>query len=229
MVLRRRAPLAPTCLKASMHRRHILALLASTGLCLTRGARAGHNEPGLLPRPLPLPDLPFTLDDGQRTSLEAIARGKVTALQFVLTSCSATCPVLAAIFQQVQGDVKPDPSGVFQLLSVSLDPWGDTPDSLRQWKARFGAGQGWRAALPARDKPSLTESLQGVDSAKPVEQDAHTAMAFILDRSNTNFGLRRRHFFLTTSYLQDSRPGPARSDLHSTSELTSKAPGRIQV
>jgi protein SCO1 len=91
------------------------------------------------------PDLHLTMDDGTSTSLRALLRGRITALQLMFTGCSATCPIQGALFAEVARRGLPRDA---QLLSFSIDPLGDSPKAMREWMLRFGPNAAWRAAIP---------------------------------------------------------------------------------
>jgi protein SCO1/2 len=154
-----------------------LAALAAPGAAL-----AGHDEPGMVRPPLPVPDIAVVLDDGRAARLHALLDGRVTALQFVLTGCSAVCPVLGAIFMQVQARLASNPSRDVRLLSLSLDPLGDTAEALQHWRARYGAGPAWRAALPRIDQSRWLDTLVALGVQPGTRADDHTASVLIIDR-----------------------------------------------
>ncbi|GAB4572752.1 MAG: hypothetical protein Tsb008_06130 [Rhodothalassiaceae bacterium] len=75
-------------------------------------------------------------------------------LQFVFTSCATVCPVLSATFAQTQDEIAAR-SDEALLVSISIDPEYDTPERLRAYAERFGAGENWML---------LTGSLQDIQS-----------------------------------------------------------------
>src|SRR5258708_24706444 len=60
---------------------------------------ASHAQP--LPKIAPAPGFTLTSQDGTQISL-ANLRGKVVAVTFIFTRCSATCPVLTPMMSLVQ-------------------------------------------------------------------------------------------------------------------------------
>jgi len=71
-------------------------------------------------------------------------------------------------------------SSELRLLSLSVDPLGDTPQALAAWLGRFGAPvQRWSGAIPrVQDVDRLLDFLRGRASGV----DRHTAQAFLFDR-----------------------------------------------
>lgn len=152
--------------------------LASVGW----GAAAwGHNSAGVVNPPRSVPRAAITLHDGRKADLAASLRGHVTAMQLMFTGCSATCPVQGALFaaaeqQLARGTADP---GAMQLLSLSIDPLGDDAAALTAWRAKFGAGRLWSAAVPAmRDRDPLLDFLQG----RKAGADGHTAQVYFFNR-----------------------------------------------
>lgn len=185
--------------EAPMTRRRAL-LLALGALAATRSVAsraAAHDEAGMVQPPRPMPSLSVTLHDGRRADLRALLTGRNTALQFVLTGCSVSCPVLGAIFAQTQTLLTPGASPAPQLLSLSLDALGDTPASLAAWRQRFGAGPNWQAALPRVDQAALVDGLLDLGVNGALTRDQHTASVLLIDA-------RARLVYRTTE-LPDSR------------------------
>jgi protein SCO1/2 len=121
--------------------------------------------------------LPLTTDTGRPASLRALLRGRITAMQLMFTGCSATCPIQGALFGEVarrglHRDV--------QLLSLSIDPLGDSPQALREWMQRHGAHPAWRAAVPRpEDQRVIPDWIRGTMPGP----DPHTANVHFFDRA----------------------------------------------
>jgi protein SCO1/2 len=156
-------------------RRSCLALCA--GLALTRWTHAAHGDLGRLDPPLVPPYLSLTLHDGRQTTLQALLKGRITALQLMFTTCSATCPIQGATFAALQDHVGARvPRG--QLLSVSIDPLGDDAKALSAWRAKFAAKPHWLAAVPAvRSSDVMLDFVAG----RAKGADRHTAQTYLFD------------------------------------------------
>ena len=59
-----------------------------------------HNNAGLVAPPEAPPVVSLTLDDDKPSSLHALLKDRVTALQLMFTVCQATCPLQGALFGQ---------------------------------------------------------------------------------------------------------------------------------
>jgi len=141
----------------------------------------GHRGPGPIVPPVPVPQLPVLLEDGTSTDLAAMMQGKVSALQFVLTGCGSFCPILGTIFSRVQDQL--GGGDEFQLVSLSLDPVGDTPRAFTAWLAKFGAGRHWRAAIPQTGPAGIIALLQAWGLATGTSSVFHTETVLLVDRT----------------------------------------------
>jgi protein SCO1 len=163
----------------NLQRRKILALLSSLAApwATAQTAAPPHEPFGPLRPPQPAPRFSLTGDDGKRVELTQRLRGRITALQLMFTGCSATCPIQGALF----GALAPLVAGEreMQLLSVSIDPLGDSPQAVRAWLARFGTHANWHGAVPlVEDVDRLLDFVRG----RAAGADRHTAQVYLFDR-----------------------------------------------
>ena len=114
--------------------------LAAAALALvSRGAAAA--VPGL-------PAVTLFDQDGAPRPLAALGRGRPLMMSFFFSGCTTLCPPQAMALQALQEElVGRAPAVLPLLLSVSLDPLGDTPEAMRGFAARFdlslGLQHGW--------------------------------------------------------------------------------------
>jgi protein SCO1/2 len=90
------------------------------------------------------PNVPLVTQDGKHVRFfDDLIRGNVVAINFIFTGCSASCPMETARLREVQ-DLLRDRMGkdVF-FYSISIDPDNDTPETLKQYAAKFDVGPGW--------------------------------------------------------------------------------------
>lgn len=84
----------------------------------------------------------LTRADGKRVALEdELAYDGPVLLNFVFTTCSAVCPIASRTFAEVQAKLARGEH--VRLMSISLDPLNDTPEALRAYAGKFGAGPDW--------------------------------------------------------------------------------------
>ena len=104
-----------------------------------------------------------------------LVKGKVVAINFVFTTCTAICPSLTATFRRVQQQLADQPVKA-QLISISVDPTTDTPERLRDFAAKFKTEPGWTFVTgSASDIDSLLKEF-GVAVAN---KNDHTPMVLI--------------------------------------------------
>ncbi len=102
---------------------------------------------------LAIPDVPLLDQDGRPVRFYSdLIRGKVVAVNFVFTSCTAICPPMGGIFGKVRQQLGARAGADVHLISVSVDPATDTPARLKEWGARFGAGPGWTLVTGPREE-----------------------------------------------------------------------------
>ena len=136
--------------------------------------RHGRIEP-----PEPVPDVAILRDDGGRTTLARQLRGRLTALHFMFTGCTSTCPIQGATFARVQAMLGATRDDRLQLLSVSVDAIGDDPAALARWRERLSAGDRWRAAVPVREQ--ATRLLDWAGGGRPYGADTHATQVLLVD------------------------------------------------
>lgn len=96
-------------------------------------------------------------------------------LNFIFTSCTTICPPLSQTFAAVQERLGARRDSL-QMVSVSIDPEHDSPGRLRDYAARFGAGNQWRF---------FTGTVEAVDAVQRAfnvyrpDKMGHTPVTFI--------------------------------------------------
>ena len=104
-----------------------------------------------------------------------LVKGKIVAINFIFTTCTASCPPLTATFRKVQQNAAQ--RGLpLQLISISVDPTVDTPERLHAFADKFNAGPGW--TFVTGDKSEIDTLLRGLGAAVTNKND-HTPMIMI--------------------------------------------------
>ncbi|MGU7842336.1 SCO family protein [Burkholderia sp. AW33-5] len=139
---------------------------------------AAHNQAGAVNPPRSAPDIGLVTQSARGTTMRALLTGKATALQLMFTGCSATCPIQGALFAQVQAALPRGGQLPLQLVSASIDPFGDTPRAMQRWLAKFGAGSVWTGAIPEAGRlDAWLDFLNG----RATGADRHTGQVFFFD------------------------------------------------
>jgi protein SCO1/2 len=140
---------------------------------------------GRVDPPLPVPDVSVRCADGAAAGLAALLRGRATALHLMFTGCSTVCPIQGVIFQRVQTLMPDQRERGIQLLSLSIDPLGDTPAALSAWLQRFDAHAGWTAVAPK--PPDMDRLLELFGQGRQAVENHATQVSIINRRGELVF------------------------------------------
>lgn len=78
------------------------------------------------------PNIPLLTQDGEKVHFfDDLIRDKVVAINFIFTGCSDSCPVETARLRQVQKILGDRVGKDIFLYSISIDPYNDTPATLK--------------------------------------------------------------------------------------------------
>lgn len=156
-------------MKTTTPRRSLLRT-ALTALCVTLvGAAAAHemHHHGQHDAPPPgavkVRGLDTTLvdQDGRSVNVQRDVIGnRIVVVSFVYTSCTTVCPLVAAVFSDLQTRLGERVGKDVTLVTVTVDPLRDTPSQLKAYAARFQAGAGWRWLTGA--PVAVNELLKGL-------------------------------------------------------------------
>jgi len=115
---------------------------------------------------LNVPDVPLVDQDGKPVHFYTdLVKDRVVAVNFVFTSCTTICPPMGANFAKLQKILGARAGREVQLISVSVDPGTDTPERLKAWGKKFGAGPGWTLVTGDRNQVTLLLKALGVYTA----------------------------------------------------------------
>jgi protein SCO1 len=81
------------------------------------------------------PEFSLTTQDGKNFR-DSELKGKVVLVGFIFTTCNGTCPATTHRMASIQQELKRrglDKDGRVQLLSISLDPARDKPETLKSY------------------------------------------------------------------------------------------------
>ena len=102
----------------------------------------------------------------------------IVVMDFVYTTCTTICPVLSALFTQVQTKLGDEVGNGVRLVSMSVDPIRDTPQRLKAYSAKHRAGEGW--VWLTGPKPVVDDVLTGLGAYTSNFED-HPTMVLIGD------------------------------------------------
>lgn len=117
----------------------------------------------------------YDQDSKQLDFYTDLIKGKTVAINFIFTTCTASCPPLTATFRKVQQNAA-ERGLPLQLISISVDPTVDTPERLHAFAEKYSAGPGW--TFVTGDKSEIDSLLRGLGAAVTNKND-HTPMIMI--------------------------------------------------
>ncbi|HSN88416.1 MAG TPA: SCO family protein [Thermoanaerobaculia bacterium] len=126
---------------------------------------------------LDIPDVPVMDQDGNAVRFYSdLVKGKVVAVNFVFTTCTTICPPMGANFAKLQKVLGERVGKEVHLISVSVDPATDTPERMKAWGQKFGAGPGW--TLVTGDRNDITRLLKALGVYTPDIND-HSPLVLV--------------------------------------------------
>jgi protein SCO1 len=140
-------------------------------------------EGALLPPGVRAPDFALRDENGKRVTMKQY-RGKVVVVTFLYSHCHNECPVQA---QQIKGALD-DLGQDVPALSVSVDPTGDKPKSVKAFNAKMGMTGRLRWVLGSEGQ--LRRLWKGFAIIPQTPQQEHMARIVLIDRN----GLQRIGF-----------------------------------
>lgn len=169
-----------------MNRRDMILAMLGTGAALCRPfpLRAHENHApapvgGLGKTRVKLADVELTDQQRRRGRLPRdFVAGRIVVANFVFTTCSSVCPVISAIFAQLQQQLPADLARDTVMLSLSVDPLNDTPDRLDAQAKQYGSGANWRWLTGRVEDMEAALKGFGAYASRP---DDHLPMAIVGD------------------------------------------------
>ena len=109
-----------------------------------------------------VPNVQLLDQSGARVDLRALLEtDEPLALNFIFTTCTTICPVMTATFAQMRRELG-EAGDDLRLVSISIDPEYDRPETLRAYAEQFRAGSGWE--FLTGDSADIVRVLKSFDS-----------------------------------------------------------------
>lgn len=90
------------------------------------------------------PNVPLITQDGNTVRFyDDLIKDKQVLVNFIYVTCDKACPLSTAKLAQLQERLGPRVGRDIFFYSITLDPEHDTPEALKEYASRFGAGPGW--------------------------------------------------------------------------------------
>jgi protein SCO1/2 len=125
---------------------------------------------------------PFALRDQNGTLVRTTAlRGRLVLVAFLYTSCRDVCPIIAGYLNAALKSLGPRAERV-RVLAVSVDPQGDTPQTVRRYFREHRLVPQFHWLLGTREQ--LAPIWQGYNiqvEARSIEEVTHSAPVLLFD------------------------------------------------
>jgi len=127
----------------------------------TGGKAAKEEKVESRPAQVKLVDLPLLDQDGKTVRFRTDVVGdRIVVIDTFFTTCSLICPILGAIFMELQ-ELAGDRLGRdVALVSISVDPLTDIPPRLKKYGEQWEARPGW--IFLTGGKPNVDQVLTGL-------------------------------------------------------------------
>jgi protein SCO1 len=146
-----------------------LCVLLSVGAVPAFGQQA---TPGETVR-LDLPNVSLVDQDGvPHRFAQNLIRAKVAVVSFVFTGCTTICSPTGANMGALDKMLGARVGSEVSLLSVTLDPFNDTPMRLAAWRRQFDDAPGWRLLTGNPDQVARVLHSMRQDVADAAQHDA---------------------------------------------------------
>lgn len=120
----------------------------------------------------------LTQDDEEVHFVSDVIGDNIVVMDFVYTTCTTVCPVLTALFTQVQTQLGDDLGGEVIMVSMTVDAARDTPARLKAYAAKHNVQEGW--TWLTGPKSTMDDVLTGL-GAYSVSFEDHPAMVIVGD------------------------------------------------
>jgi protein SCO1 len=85
----------------------------------------------------------LTQDNRPVRFYDDLLKGKIVLINFMFTTCAGVCSPMTANLAKVQAQLGDRVGKDVAMISISVDPAVDTPETLKKYAAKFKAGPGW--------------------------------------------------------------------------------------
>ncbi|MBI4291020.1 MAG: SCO family protein [Betaproteobacteria bacterium] len=155
------------------------AAAASGGKDAAPSARTSRNRYGANY----FPNVELTTHLGTKVRLyDDLLKGKSVAINVMFTDCKDVCPLETAMLGEVQKILGERVGKDIFFYSLSIDPERDTPQVLKAYAEKFGAGPGWLFLTGKMEDIKLVTQKLGLLRAREAEtRDGHSAVLVVGD------------------------------------------------
>ena len=116
-----------------------------------------------------VPDTELVDQNGRTIHLysDLVKGKKLVVINTMFTTCGTICPMVGIRISSLQRSLGPCSHNEYSFISISVDPTIDTPERLRKWGQKFGAGDCWKLLTgPKADVDAALKTLHLLPSDK---------------------------------------------------------------
>lgn len=188
----------------------LIAVIAAFIVCFTGMASAQVSDGPPPAVRLPIPDVTiYDQDDKQLKFYTDLVKRRTVFINFTYTEDTTIGPPLMATMRRVQKDLAERAECGIQLVTVSVNPRVDTPEKLKAYAAKFGAGPGWSFVT---GKPeAIAELLKALGAYAPRLEDTTPMVLIGNDAANywtRTYGLSSPTALVEVICAAASKSGP---------------------
>jgi len=115
------------------------------------------------------PNVVLTTHDNKTVRFyDDLVKGKVVLINFMFTSCKRFCPVTTPNLVKVRATLGERVGRDMFMYSITLDPATDTPEVLKDYAKKVGAGPGWTFLTGKKERIDKLRRKLGVYDRDPV-------------------------------------------------------------
>jgi protein SCO1/2 len=164
----------------------IVCLLKPAGGLAQAGAAdkpASSAQAGLSPAAKYFTDVPLIDQDGKELRLyNDLIKDKVVIINSMFTSCNSVCPPMTMNLQRIQDWLGDRLGKEVVILSFSVDPATDSPQTLKAFANKYHARPGWH--FLTGKKENLEFAIRKLGLYVDTREDHYTVMLIGNDRTN---------------------------------------------
>ena len=122
-----------------------------------------------------LHDVPLLDQDGRKVRFPGDVIGdRIVVIDTFFTTCTLICPILGAIFADLQEQLGDRLDREVRLISISVDPLTDIPPRLKKYAEQWEARPGW--LFLTGEKKVVDRVLEGIGMYSPDFSDHPSAI-----------------------------------------------------
>jgi protein SCO1/2 len=127
------------------------------------------------------PNVPLVTHDGRVIRFyDDLIRGHLVALNFFYIECEGTCPGVTSTLVEVERALRGRLSADLRIVCLTLQPDRDSPDRLKEYAERYGAGPGMVFLTGRPEHLDLVRRAMGFghpeDPARDLDRKRHAAI-----------------------------------------------------